>query len=152
MAGRETVRPINIVGRERIKAGKSDCTVLCIVLRVRESGNSNPELPNARAGGSKWVRAQPVREDAKHPTSGCRFRRIPTRVAATHPQDEGQPNTHLENCTGRNENFCKKQSEVRAVEDSSQKQLGWKNTNHYQQPFLNSLRKVVVEELARSSE
>ena len=46
-------------------------------MRVRESGNSI-------AGESPHTR-----EDAKHPTSGCRFRRTPARVAATRPEGEG---------------------------------------------------------------
>ena len=91
------------------------------------------------------------REDAKRPTSGCRFRRKPTRVAATHPQDEEQPTAHLENCTGKKLISAKLnlihgrfQSEV-----SQRKQI----TRIKQlQPFLNSLRKAVVTELARSSE
>ena len=43
-----------------------------------------------------------VEGGAKAPTSGRRFRRIPARVAATHPEGvRGQPKTHLENCTGK---------------------------------------------------
>ena len=77
----QAVRPINIL---------TEYSYFCIVLRVRESENSKLGRGTEHA-----------REDAKHPSSGCRFRRIPARVAATRPKGEGQPSTHLENCTGK---------------------------------------------------
>ena len=96
----------------------------------------------AANGSGHW----PMREDAKRPTSGCRFRRIPARVAATRPKDEGQPIPHLENCTGKTFRNCSREKlrfqSLTSNENSSQIRL---------QPFLNSLRKAVAVE-ARSSE
>ena len=86
----------------------------------------------------------PMREDAKRPTSGRRIRRIPARVAATRPKGEGQPRTHLENCTG------KTFREAIFVEETSQKRRLW-NSQIRLYSYLNSLRnKDTVE--ARSSE
>ena len=74
----------------------------------------------AANGSGHW----PMREDAKRPTSGCRFRRIPARVAATRPKGEGQPIPHLENCTGKNiqrSNLSGRfQSEAKIVELTNQ--------------------------------
>ena len=117
--------------------------LLCIVLRVRKN-HHHPGV-TANAGGRPFdgrsdgvERRQQMgsdtveREDAKRPTSGCRFRRKPTRVAATHPQDEGQPTTHLENCTGKKlisakeiENECGRFQSEADVRDQNTNQIGY---------------------------
>ena len=56
--------------------------------------------------------------------------------------------THLENCTGKETDFCEK---YRAGRFQSEGEIRNTNQNNLQL-LLNSLRKVTVGELARSSE
>ena len=60
--------------------------------------------------------------------------------------------THLENCTGKETDFCEVKSVTRKIPVRSEAEETKKHKSKYLQLLLNSLRKVTVGELARSSE